>query len=574
LLVLGFAWALSPPASSGADMGSGHVHAAPAGDAGDGSFFDNLLKVYTPRRVCMFYEGPVIWLHVISDGLTALAYYSIPFGLVYFVYRRRDLAFSWMFWLFAGFILACGTTHLFGVLDIWRPFYRVDGMVKFVTAVLSIGTAVAMWPLMPRALALPSPAQLEQTVRERTAELAHSNQMLRQEMGARAEAENQREGLLERERAARAEAERANQAKDQFLAVVSHELRTPLTPILASVSLLEAQSELSDEVREAMAMIRRNAEHQAKLVGDLLSLTQSRRGELELHQEAVDAHALVGAIVKQYEREIEAKALRLTVALEAPRSFVWADPGRIGQVVTNLVDNAVKFSVAGGQVAIRSSNRAEGRFRLEVSDTGIGMEPEMLKRLFTPFEQGERTVTRRYGGLGLGLAAARRIVEQHGGTLEARSDGAGKGATFELELATVPTQSEVGQSPGDRAGRSGGRRALLVEDHVDTLRIMARLLKTMGYEVGTATSVAEALRLVEEQRFDVLVSDIGLPDGSGLEIMRQLKRRRNIPGVAVSGFGQEEDLHRSREAGFAEHLVKPLDVAKLASVLKRLTVEA
>ncbi|MGE5608431.1 MAG: PAS domain S-box protein [Bacillota bacterium] len=372
--------------------------------------------------------------------------------------------------------------------------------------------------------------------------------------------------------AAKETAEAASQAKDHFLAVVSHELRTPLTPILAIASAIQEQNNLSPELREELAIIRRNAEQEARLVEDLLNLTRLNRGKIELHQEVVEAHALLRSILGQFQDQIETKGLELSMSLRAKQSHIWADPGRIQQVFSNLLSNAIKFTPEGGRVAVRTFN-AEGQLRIEVTDTGIGIEPHVLPRIFSPFEQGEQTVSRKYGGLGLGLAIAKGIIDLHHGTLTATSPGRDQGTSFVVALEAMPAmpnrvrpQAEGGQANPTK------RRILLVEDHPDTLRIVSKLLGMIGYEVVTATGMQEALTLASQGKFDLLVSDIGLPDGSGLDVMRILKKRLGIKGVALSGFGQAEDLRQSREAGFLEHLVKPVSFEKLESVIHRLAM--
>lgn len=371
--------------------------------------------------------------------------------------------------------------------------------------------------------------------------------------------------------AAKEAAETASRAKDHFLAVVSHELRTPLTPILATATLLQGREDLPADVKEDLGTIRRNVEHEARLVDDLLSLTRLSRGKIELHQEVVDAHASLRNVLSQFQGEIDAKGIELMMGLRAKEYNIWADPGRIQQVFSNVLENAIKFTPEGGRISLKSTN-TDGKLRVEISDTGVGIEPDVLPKIFDAFEQGERTVTRKYGGLGLGLAISRGLMELHGGTLSAQSEGMGKGATFVVELNAVPAvPGRTQRKPVARQAVGAGKRILLVEDHRDTAQVMVKLLTAFGHEVTSAASVREALDLASKQPFDLLISDIGLPDGSGLDIMRNLRDRLHIQGVAVSGFGQAEDLRRSREAGFVEHLVKPVNFQMLESVVNRLS---
>ena len=368
----------------------------------------------------------------------------------------------------------------------------------------------------------------------------------------------------------------ANRAKDHFLAMLSHELRTPLTPVLTTVHLMEADPALSADQRESLAVIRRNVEMEARLIDDLLDLTRISRGKVELRQEVVDAHAALRAALEISQGDISAKRLEVSLGLWARRHHVWADPARLQQVCWNLVKNAVKFTPEGGRVSLRSSNDdGGGRLRVQVTDTGVGIDPETLPKLFNAFEQGERETTRRFGGLGLGLTISKALVDLHGGTLAAASDGRDKGATFTLELATAdpvpqaPRPAAANEDPAPRRRREC--RILLVDDHDDTLRVLTRLLRGSGYAVRAATSVAAALEAAGgAERFDLLISDIGLPDGSGADVIKQLKARYDIRGIAVSGFGMDEDVRRSREAGFDEHLTKPVNFQVLEAAIRRL----
>jgi len=369
-------------------------------------------------------------------------------------------------------------------------------------------------------------------------------------------------------------AETANRAKDQFIAVLSHELRTPLTPILLSSTAMEAEAKVPEDVRAELGVIRRNVELEMKLIDDLLDVTRISAGKIQLHQEVVDAHGCLRNALGICQSEITTKRLNVTLRLEATHPHVWADPARLQQVFWNLLRNAVKFTPAGGAISIRSSN-IDHQLRMEFSDTGIGIEPDVLPRIFNAFEQAEQGKTRRFGGLGLGLSIARAVVELHHGTLTAFSEGTDKGATFTLEMGTVPEAKAppVAVPSATPAVPSGSQRILLVEDHPDTLRILANMLQKWGYTVRTADCVRGALEEAAKEPFDLLVSDIGLPDGSGLEIMQQAKNLYGVSGVAISGFGTEEDIRQSRAAGFGEHLVKPVSIQDLHAAVQRITAE-
>ncbi len=369
---------------------------------------------------------------------------------------------------------------------------------------------------------------------------------------------------------AKEDAEAANRAKDYFLSVLSHELRTPLTPVLGAISMIELDKTLPAHITEHMRMIRRNVETEARLVDDLLDLTRIARGKIRLHFEVVDAHAMLRSALGSFQAEMEEKSLTLAVALRAKRFHIWADPARFQQIVLNLLSNAVKFTPEGGTITVRTSNE-NGSIKIEISDTGIGINPQDMPRLFKPFEQGEQTITRQYGGLGLGLSIVKSLVEMHKASVSATSEGKDKGSTFLVRLETVsPEAGRVSPSPTSDIEQFSACRVLLVEDHQDTRRVLTALLESMGCSVVAVGSVKEAIAAAEASEFDLLLSDIGLPDGSGIELMRQLGSRFNIKGIALSGFGQDEDLRRSSEAGFATHLTKPINLKVLQEVIKRL----
>ncbi|HEV2843517.1 MAG TPA: PAS domain S-box protein [Thermoanaerobaculia bacterium] len=391
---------------------------------------------------------------------------------------------------------------------------------------------------------------------------------------------------------AHAQAQAANEAKDQFLATLSHELRTPLTPVLAVLSRLETAPDMGPHASD-LSMIRRNVELEARLIDDLLDLTRITRGKLELHRREIDARRVIEHALSTTERDLAEKGLRLEVELAPEDHHVWADAPRLTQVLWNLLSNAAKFTPPGGVVTVRS--RIErGPFgprelAVEVQDTGIGIEPDVLPRIFDAFEQTNRRITRKFGGLGLGLAVSRAIVDLHGGRLTAASDGPGQGATFTVRLPLGGIQEELdetgiwfGRPRAARrpdAGPDRPLRILLVEDHPDTAEAMADLLRLMGHEVLVAGSVAGALETAglalngdgHSGGIDLVVSDLGLPDGSGHDLMRELVRRYHLKGIALSGYGMEEDVRRSRDAGFIRHLTKPVDLEALRTAIRQVT---
>ena len=382
---------------------------------------------------------------------------------------------------------------------------------------------------------------------------------------------------------ARLHAERADRTKNQFLAALSHELRTPLTPVLIDVSATLSLPGLPDYVRPVLELARRNVELEARLIDDLLDVTRISQGKLRLNRSAVDAHVLIREAVEICRADPASDGLDIQLNLEASSHHVDGDPARIQQILWNLIKNAVKFTPPGGRITVHSWNEPGARLVVEVIDTGIGIEPEVLPRIFDAFEQGDASVTKQFGGLGLGLAISKSLAEAHGGRLIAASAGKGRGSTFSLVLPVLsdsarprtpePTpDSRLSDYDRDHAGL----RILLAEDNADTLRVLARLLQIKGHTVSAASGFHDAIHLAgSEGPFDLLISDIGLPDGSGLDLMARLRHECNssLTGIALSGYGTEDDLKKSREVGFATHLIKPIDFATLEDAIRRITVE-
>ena len=403
-------------------------------------------------------------------------------------------------------------------------------------------------------------------------------------------------------REARHEAEQAVRAKDRFLSVVSHELRTPLTPVLTMVQVLQERTDLSPELREAMGMIRRNLELEARLIDDLLDLSRIRRGHLELMHDLTDVHARIRNVLRLCEADARLGKMEVELHLDATSHQLLADPGRVQQVIWNLLKNAIKYTPSGGRITVRTRNvtgsaefpttlvawnqDAAGdwgipppihdpnqRFILvEILDTGVGISADRLSGIFDNFERLDAD-SPLFDGVGLGLTISRALVELHGGRIWAHSDGLGQGAVFTVALPIREVEEPrkaAHRSPSTGHAPMSGRRILLVEDHPDTAKVMTYLLRSYGHTVTTVATVSAAIAASLDTTFDLLVSDIGLPDGTGLDVMTHLRQDSEIPGIALSGFGMEEDVARSRSAGFAEHLVKPINLKQFEAALRRL----
>ena len=365
---------------------------------------------------------------------------------------------------------------------------------------------------------------------------------------------------------------RSNLAKDQFLAMLSHELRTPLTPVLASALSLEHEKTSPEDMKEGLQIIRRNVELEARLIDDLLDLTRISKGKVQLNFEVVDAHTLLRNAIEICQADIEQKHLTLRLDLLAQKVHLRADPARVQQIFWNLIKNSVKFTPQNGEISIFTTNDVDGQLCVEVSDTGVGIESEALPKIFDAFEQGGRT---KLGGLGLGLAISKTLVEAHKGTITVESGGRNQGAKFTLVFQTCErVDAKVAPAVLPIMGQRQAKRILLVEDHDDTNRSLTRLLQLRGYDVKSANNVQSALDLTHQAEFDVLISDLGLPDGTGIDLMRAIQAERPMFGIALTGFGMEEDIRKSRDAGFKHHLVKPIDLNMLDSFLQESTSTA
>lgn len=366
-------------------------------------------------------------------------------------------------------------------------------------------------------------------------------------------------------------AERASQAKSEFLATLSHEMRTPLAPVMVTLGLVESHPAFPAVLRPDIESIRRNVELEVQLISDLLDLTRVESGKLQLQIRDVDLHAVLRAVEEMCRRP-DAAPVRLE--LDAELHSVQGDPVRLHQIFWNLMSNALKFTPKGGYILV-STKLVHSQVRTVVRDTGSGIAPEFLPRLFNAFEQGESRSARQRGGLGLGLSITRKIVEAHGGTIMAESEGEGRGASFVVDLPAAKQNAGAAANvlPEPPAAMPEPMKILLVEDHAATLQAMARLLSSMGHHVTTAATCEQARLVASKAQFDFIISDLGLPDGSGLDLMRELSPQFAGRAIALSGYGMEADVKAAKDAGFAEHLTKPVRIAGLRAVIAQVCAE-
>jgi signal transduction histidine kinase len=409
--------------------------------------------------------------------------------------------------------------------------------------------------------------ELEARVKARTADLMRANEELREHGAAL--------------RAGEAKAKAGSRAKDDFLAALSHELRTPLNPVLLLSTEASRDPRWPQEVRDLFEAIARNVALEARLIDDLLDLTRIARGKLELELRPIDVHASLQEALAMVREEIDQKRIVLELKLGADRPVVMGDDVRLKQVFWNVIKNAAKFTPQGGRIAIETATAEDGgELAITVTDSGIGMNVDELARLFEAFAQGDHAAQggpHRFGGLGLGLAISRRMVELHAGSISATSPGRNQGTTMLIKLpvmslsasgATAAVRPEPELATVSAAAEGTPRcRVLLVEDHKPTSVALAHLLARRNFSVVVAAGVAEALAAASREEFDLLISDIGLPDGTGHELMTELHGRASMVGIALTGYGMDEDVSRSHGAGFVAHLTKPVTAQALDSAL-------
>ena len=434
-----------------------------------------------------------------------------------------------------------------------------------------------------RAALARSNQELESRVMERTAELQRSNERLQAEIAERLRVENEREALLAREKVLRVEAEELSRLKDEFLATMSHELRTPLNAIFGWITLLRTRR--LDEATQARALetIERNARAQKRLIEDLLDVSRIVTGKVTLELATVEPRRAVEAALETMHPAAQAKGLKVVPLLDTGAGTVRGDFARLQQIVCNLLSNAIKFTPTDGQVEVCLARR-NGEIEISVGDNGQGIKPEFLPHVFDRFRQEDGSISRRHGGLGLGLAIVRHLVELHAGTVEAHSDGEGKGARFVVRL---PAREVLGQPRPSDTPASGvltpamlsNVRVLVVDDDPSSRELMSGMLEGYGARVSLADSGQAALTVLFAQRPDVLIADLGMPGMDGYALIEQVRALDpdfggQTPAIAVTAHASAQDRLKALQAGYQNHVAKPVEPEELAIVIASLTGRA
>lgn len=514
---------------------------------------------FMPHAFCYRFDPRLIWMNGISDALIGLSYVAISAMLTLLVHRsRHDIPFSWIFLAFGLFIIACGGTHIMEVITLYKPAYWLSGAVKIVTAIASVATALVLPPLIPKALAM--------------VQAAKQSEERRVQLQERLEA-------LESERAARVEAEEASRSKDTFLATLSHELRTPMTTILGWSSMINAGDVDEQTQRTGVTAIEQSARAQAQLIDDLLDVSRIVTGKMTLQPRAIEINDVIRAAIETTHWSAEQKGVRIEVTYGLSSRSLVGDPARLHQVFTNLLVNAIKFTPSGGRVGITTS--AEGNEAVvEIADSGIGIAPEFLSKIFDRFSQADDTNTRGYGGLGLGLAIVRSIAELHGGSVSAESEGEQRGAAFTVRLpftaTAAPAEHIEAEEPAGTHNLTG-MRVMLIEDDPNARGMMTEVLRRAGADVQAFAGASSALDHFTQDGVDVVVTDIAMPGQDGLTLLKKIRLREvqalpRTPVIAVSALARADERNRILMAGFDDYLQKPVEPAALVAAVARVVM--
>ncbi|HEX5394342.1 MAG TPA: ATP-binding protein [Rhodocyclaceae bacterium] len=517
---------------------------------------------FLPHGYCISWSPPLLFTYVISDSLIFLSYFSMPLALGYFARRRQDFPYRWLLWMFAAFIMACGSTHLMGTLVLWKPMYALDAFLKAVTAFVSVATAIAIWPLIPHALKLPSPGQLQK-----------ANEELRNEIAERKRIEQEL-------RIARDAAEAANRAKSVFLANMSHELRTPLNAILGFSDILRRDARLTDDMKEVLTIVHRSGDHLLGLINDILEIAKIEAGRTVLEPAPFDIGDLILNVTEMLGLRAKEKCLQLQVeqSPQFPRHII-GDEAKMRQILTNLISNAIK-ATEHGSVTLRlgwMKHNDTDALEIEVQDTGIGISPEDQDRIFQPFVQvGSQS---KQQGTGLGLTITRQFVELMGGKLSLSSQP-GQGTTFRVTLPVQlahPDEVPPGSAAiGEVIGLAPGQptyRVLVADDQADNSSLLVRVLERAGFAVKSVDSGAAAVEQFIAWRPHFIWMDRYMPGMDGIEATRRIRalpggQAVKIAAATVSSFREEDG--ELITAGFDAIVQKPFSAEQIFESMERL----
>lgn len=518
---------------------------------------------FVPRAVCGRWTPGEILLNNISDLFIALAYVSIPIMLMIFARKQRDFPFSWLSVVFAAFILTCGSTHVMEIILFYYPIYHLAGWVKAVTAVASWVAVIALYKVLPQALALHSPADLQAAKDQITASHQELEIELVQKNATLAETNRRLESTLQ-------ELREANEVKSRFLANLSHELRTPMVGIIGLAEL--ALEDDAWNVRDSLAQIRRSAESLDTMLADLLEFSKIEAGKLELRPRSFRLGDLQDNIVSTLTHFAKSRRLELRADTSETllQQYLCADMSRLQHVLVNLTQNALKFTDEGYvlfHVEQLSETADELSLRFSVRDTGVGISAKKLPAIFEPFSQVDDSLVKREAGSGLGLAICNEMLDLMGTKLEVES-APGQGSMFWFDIRLEKAEPPGPLQQETLSVKKG--RILLIEDNPINRAVMSKILTNAGHTVVTAATGAEALALLEQQAFDLALVDLQLPDIDGISIAQEVRSRGcKLPLWALTAHGEESYRQKAIEAGMSGFLVKPIPTHELLSQVSR-----
>lgn len=550
---------------------------------------------FIPHGTCLVWNKPLMGLHVLSDALIALSYFSIPFALTSFVFRRKDLVFPRVFLLFAAFILACAATHLFDIWTLWFPSYGTQGVVKGITAAVSVATAVLLWKIMPDLLLLPSPAQLAAVNLRLTDEIAEhqasldklqteANERRLAEQALR-ESEQQLAMALEEAQQARTAAEDASRSKSAFLANMSHELRTPMNAIIGYCEMLleDAQDEGRDEYIPDLEKIQGAGKHLLSLINDILDLSKIEAGRMELYLEEFEVPTVIKDVQNTITPLIQQKGNTLVIDCPPSLPKTKSDLTKLRQGLFNLLSNANKFTEQGTITlsVCRELDADNDWISFRVTDTGIGMTREQVEKVFEAFTQADSSTTRKYGGTGLGLTITKTFCQMMGGDITADSEP-GVGSTFTIRLplrvgeaARDQVESQVQDQglPLAALAGAGDNPVLIIDDDPAAIDIICGTLTKAGFNVVSARSGEEGLRLARQLQPIAITLDVMMPHVDGWAVLEKLKSDSGTADIPVLLVTIVDEKNLGYTLGASEYLTKPFDRQRLVALLRKYQLE-
>lgn len=527
-------------------------------------------KFYAPHGFCFAWLPEIVWLHVVSDALIALSYFSIPLALWVFARKRPDMPFNSVLILFATFITLCGLTHVFGIIVLWHPYYGIQGLLMLLTGIVSSLTAVFVWKAMPKALTLPSPAQL---------------QLINQQLSASFEEIEQkvRERTLELEQAT-AKADAASQAKSEFLANMSHEIRTPMNAIIGLTGLLSMSSPLNARQAEFIRTLQVSSKSMLSVLDDLLDIAKIEARTVTLDTIPFSIWQLTKETFDIMAVRAGEKNLNFTLecgSADIKKHVYNGDPARIRQILINVISNAIKFTDQGS-VMVGITCTGSGKPGIEdiiitVSDTGIGIPSDKTETVFEQFVQADLSTSKKYGGTGLGLSISRALTELMHGTITVASEE-GKGTVFTITLPlsiskneALPQMQDSIIIPGEPASNEP---ILLVEDHEANILVAESLLEEFGYRYVTATNGIKAVEQFRIRKFSAILMDVQMPEMDGLEATRLIRaheQENNLPRTPIIGMTAHAlggNRERCLAAGMDDYIAKPFNSAELNDMIR------